>query len=1308
MKTRKILLLIIFVFQVINCEEKQVFYRCGVNDEHIKPIPIKNIVPVKDDDRRLDTVDEFKDFNIYLDLINIKNDIKLFHLEAYESLFIESLNKAVETLESLLKVKKLKHGFTFKDEDIEKIKIPYWNKTMIGTNAIGHTKQLGIDLFIFGRFDDNMDALTLASAGPRYMDPDSSQPIVGVVNINTKVDYSKMNSKEYFQSIILHEFTHILGFLDDFFIRSNIIYNKTDENEVVRYYINSPKVLTIAKKYFDCQDIEGVELEESGGSGTVASHWEARILLGDYMNGVVYPDEQVISEFSLALLEDLGYYKANYYTGGLMRYGKHKGCDFIKNRCVDSNHEINPKFENEFYDSILSEDYKDASCTSGRQSRAYHAWWIYNNLPSYYQYFSDPTYGGFSPADYCPVSMGLSDESENAYYTGHCSSLGNGGYGTGIAYRVKETNNNGTHTITTTKRYYYTSEELVSKTGETYSDHSFCYQSSLIRNDLDFSSEVVRAICYESFCSELSLTIKINDDFVLCPRSGGKIEVDGYKGYFLCPDYNLICSGKVMCNNMFECVDKKSELKEESYNYDYTIKTSQNLEDSKISDSDNENNYELSDDGICPKNCKHCNENKKCKKCRDNFNFFGSKKNQEINCLSDTELSIGYYKENDIYYSCIPNCDSCSDDTTCTTCSDGFDYSSGKCIKKIENCEEYDDSGYCSKCVNNYAFKENDRTACLNKEENFDSYYTQDNGISYYPCGNSINSCTKCNYNSVQNIVKCELCSSNYALYETENICISKSGLDNTYYYLDETHINKCSNAIENCNECQNGNICSKCKNNFYMINDITNTCKDISNIQTNEYYLNNDQTMYYSCNNNLYQDIQKCKECSSKSICTLCQENYTFINGDKTICVEKTSLNSNEYVQDPNDISNYIKCENKYNNCNLCDNDKCQSCKEGYIFINEDYSKCILKSSINLDYYFTKDNIEYYSCREEKYKTKEECKEIIPLIPEETTPPKTSKPIDDDKNPLFEIFIIQVQIINKLLKIFLTSSTKLEKGFHFKFSIDLYKNNNIRNLEGSSYISKEIDFYLSNDDDESGEIISLTSQEQFDDTDRVVIKQEKNDEYEIKVLNNNNKILDTQENLKMIQNKEIINFSDSPSNYQINRYYIESSSKGCQFNLLSNNQIIENNQNIILNFVEKNNRNNKIDAKCTLSSDNEKNIPCTIDQEIKDKNCVLKDYVGSNSNGLFYIMQDKDIDNLQLNCFEDKSNNDKKTIIIIVIVVCSVAVISIIAISVCCCKKKKVEEIPYNTIVRQFNSQRNVLGNNSSVSNRRVKINQS
>ena len=36
---------------------------------------------------------EFKDFKIYLDLINIKNDIVKLNLQTYEDLFISSLKK---------------------------------------------------------------------------------------------------------------------------------------------------------------------------------------------------------------------------------------------------------------------------------------------------------------------------------------------------------------------------------------------------------------------------------------------------------------------------------------------------------------------------------------------------------------------------------------------------------------------------------------------------------------------------------------------------------------------------------------------------------------------------------------------------------------------------------------------------------------------------------------------------------------------------------------------------------------------------------------------------------------------------------------------------------------------------------------------------------------------------------------------------------------------------------------------------------------------------------------------------------------
>ena len=172
MKAAKLFLLLFYLFQALNSQDNQIFYRCGVDDDNFEPLPATNFVPIEEDKRKLND-DEFKDFHIYLDLINIKNDIKKFHLEEHEELFIDSLNKAVETLQSLLKVRKLKYGYSFTDEQIKNIKIDDWNKTMIGNNSIGNSKTLDIDLFIFGRFDNQMNPLTLASAGPRYSVPET-------------------------------------------------------------------------------------------------------------------------------------------------------------------------------------------------------------------------------------------------------------------------------------------------------------------------------------------------------------------------------------------------------------------------------------------------------------------------------------------------------------------------------------------------------------------------------------------------------------------------------------------------------------------------------------------------------------------------------------------------------------------------------------------------------------------------------------------------------------------------------------------------------------------------------------------------------------------------------------------------------------------------------------------------------------------------------------------------------------------------------------------------------------------------------
>ena len=78
-------------------------------------------------------------------------------------------------------------------------------------------------------------------------------------------------------------------------------------------------------------------------------------------------------------------------------------------------------------------------------------------------------------------------------------------------------------------------------------------------------------------CSNRSLTIQINNDYIVCPREGGKIKANNYDGYLLCPDYYLICSGTVLCNDLFDCVEIKSTLKD--IIYDYTSKASQDLEE---------------------------------------------------------------------------------------------------------------------------------------------------------------------------------------------------------------------------------------------------------------------------------------------------------------------------------------------------------------------------------------------------------------------------------------------------------------------------------------------------------------------------------------------------------------------------------------------------------------------------------------------------------------------------------------------------------------------------------------------------------
>ena len=813
-----------FIFIIINCQKiKQPLFKCEHNNyEDSNPLPYRKIKQDETYKRRIEGESNFEDFNIYLDFANLEKDMAKYGLSTKKSFFESSMKKAVNTLVALLKVKPLdvgndNTGYNLKDEDFEEIGISYWNKDKFGNQAISNQKTFqsqNIHLAIFGSFADLPES-TLAQANAKVHQPSNGQPLVGLVKINKNIDYSKKNSDIYFQTILVHEFTHILGFSKHFFetYYHNFV-SETDQNGIERFYLNSARLLEVAKKYFSCDTIQKVELENQGGEGTAGSHWEARILLGEYMNGYAYTEEQVISEFTLALLEDSGYYEVNYFTGGLMRFGKGKGCQFLQDKCVIS-YKINENFENEFFDTLSDGKSIESSCSSGRQSRTYNAFYTISDIPQIYQYFENPNIGGFEPADYCPVPHKYENEESNTHFVGHCSTKGSGDYGSMIFY---------------SNSFNSLSKNVKSYTGETLSDHSFCYLSSLSKNDL--ISTVVRANCYETFCSDQSLTVKIFDDYIVCPKEGGKILVDGYNGYFLCPDYNLICSGSYICNNMFDCVEKQSALKEETYTYDYTIQTSQNIEKANLADANDQDNYELSENGKCPQYCKHCQKNNICLKCLDGY---GKKleKDSSIKCHDLQELEDGYYiNDKNVYIKCIDNCSVCENTNSCSKCATGYIYYQKKCIELpegmqiIDHCLQYNKKGLCEKCEYEYGFNQNKRDECLKIDEEFQNHYSKDN-ISYFPCSSHNINCSKCYYNKNEYRVKCTLCINNLILLDRgSGQCLNEDEIlsNSKYYLINETNAGVCAKAISNCISCNSANSCEECKNSYEYDNTL-NKC---------------------------------------------------------------------------------------------------------------------------------------------------------------------------------------------------------------------------------------------------------------------------------------------------------------------------------------------------------------------------------------------------------------------------------------------------------------------------------------------------
>lgn len=326
--------------------------------------------------------------------------------------------------------------------------------------------------------------------------------IAGHVNVAPR--HLTAEAETLLSATLIHEVMHVLGFDPHAFAhfrderkrrRSRVTEQVMDENlgrMVTRVVL--PRVVMRSRYHYGAfsENFTGLELEDGGGRGTSGSHWEKRLLMNEIMTGSV-DTRSVVSKMTLALLEDSGWYQANYSVADHLDWGRNQGTEFVTSPC------------NSWKGAYHCNTTQLSGCTYNREAEGYCPITSYSNdLPQWARYFPQANKGGQSSlADYCTYFVAYSD--------GSCTD---------------------TNSARAPDRML----------GEVRGINSRCMASSLVRTGFVRGSMTQGNGCYQHRCINNSLEVAVDGIWKVCPEAGGPVQFTGFNGELTCPAYHELCS----------------------------------------------------------------------------------------------------------------------------------------------------------------------------------------------------------------------------------------------------------------------------------------------------------------------------------------------------------------------------------------------------------------------------------------------------------------------------------------------------------------------------------------------------------------------------------------------------------------------------------------------------------------------------------------------------------------------------------------------------------------------------------------------